>query len=119
MNQNSFQMQGKNNKNNNKKKKESDYWALTIGCNQKHLSGIARHPEPAPIQILKEKALNETVAKLLPLVLHCSPVKEGQNLSLNLSESSHIMWVRKKWEQDLNHLAKSSSYWSVVLNVKM
>lgn len=36
-----------------------------IGCNQKHLSVIARHPKPAPIQILQKKILNETVSKLL------------------------------------------------------
>lgn len=47
MDQKKFEIQGTNNN-----KKESDYWGLMIGCNQKHLSGIARHPKPAPIQIL-------------------------------------------------------------------
>lgn len=36
-----------------------------IGCNQNHLSGIARHPDPVPIQILKEKAPIEPTAKLI------------------------------------------------------
>lgn len=36
-----------------------------ISCNQNNLSGIARHPDPVLIQILKEKAPIEPVVKLI------------------------------------------------------